>query len=397
MFAAISPRRLLAVGFLAFIVLGLTQGVIGVAWPTMRVDFGRPLPDLGTLLVFSVGGYFLAGLAAGSLNRKYGTGLLLTGTMSIGTLSLALYAIAGSWPILLLASIGVGFSGGLLDSVVNAYVAVHHGTRTMNLLHASFGIGATTGPLLVASALARGLTWRSAYVVLAVAELLLVVTVFAIRHRWPEDSRQEPQKEHGQVGGPLVLGLVGLFFLHVGIESTAGQWSYSLLTESREVGEFAAGIWVASYWGGLMGGRLLLGVIGNRVGSRLVLGLSMAGTAVGAAILWWDPVGLGVIALPTIGFSLAGLFPVLVALTPSWVGDKRSAAVIGYQVAGASAGSAVLPWGVSRLIDAKDLEVLGPFLLAAALLMPVLYVYVEKHANTKPKVKESGSTRTLPS
>jgi fucose permease len=397
MSAAISPRRLAMVGFLTFIALGLTQGVLGVAWPTMRVDFGRPLPDLGNLLAISVGGYFLAGLSAGPLTRRFGTGLLLTATMALGSASLLLYAVAGSWPVLLLASAGVGFSGGLLDSVVNAYVALHHGTRTMNLLHASFGIGATTGPLLVATSLARGLSWRAAYVVLLCVELLLVVTVFVIRRRWPQGLTDDSGAVHARVGGPLVLGLLAMFFLHVGLEVTAGQWSYSLLTQSRGVGELAAGIWVASYWGGLTGGRLLLGVIGNRVGPRRILNLSMLGTVLGAAILWWNPVGLGVGGLPIIGFSLAGIFPTLVTLTPSWVGAEKSPSIIGYQVAAASAGSAALPWAVSRLIDVRDLEILGPFLLVIALLMPVLYAFVDRHANGTSGTTSAESTRTLPS
>ena len=395
--SVLSPRRLAVVGFLTFIALGLAQGVLGVAWPTMRADFGRPLADLGTLLAISVGGYFLAGLAAGPLTRRHGTGKLLVGTLSLGTLALTLYAIAGSWPVLLLASTGLGFSGGLLDSVVNAYVALHHGTRTMNLLHAFFGIGATTGPLLVATSLARGLSWRAAYVVVGCVEVLLLVTVYTVRKRWPEGPSAASEGEHIGVVGPLVLGLLALFFLHVGLEVTAGQWSYSLLTESRDVGEFAAGLWVASYWGGLTGGRLLLGVIGNRVGPRRTLSLSMAGTVAGAAILWWDPAAFGMVGLPIIGFSLAGIFPTLVTLTPSWVGAERAPGVIGYQVAAASAGSAALPWVVSRLIDARNLEVLGPFLVAAALLMPVIYVFVDKQANGKTEIRSADSNRRLPS
>lgn len=393
----LSPRRLALVGFLTFVALGLTQGVLGVAWPTMRVDFGRPLPDLGTLLAISVGGYVFAGMLAGRLTRVLGTGNLLVLTLAIGTFSLLLYAVAGSWPVLLLAAAGVGMSGGLLDSTVNAYVALNHGTRTMNLLHASFGIGATTGPILVASALARGLSWRAAYVVLVCVELLLVITLWWIRRHWPETPQKEVRRT--QVGGvgPLVFGLLAMFFVHVGLEMTAGQWSYSLLTESRGVGEFAAGIWVAAYWGGLTGGRLLLGVIGHRIGAQRTLNLSMGGTALGSALVWWDPVGLGVLGLPMIGFGLAGIFPTLVAVTPAWVGADRAPAVIGYQVAAASAGSAAMPWLVSRLIDVQDLEVLGPFLLGASLLMPVIFYFVSRGRAPQESVSLPEATDSSPS
>ena len=209
-----------------------------------------------------------------------------------------------------------------------------------------------------------------------VAELILVAGVWWIRRHWPDSPQGDAARAHLGHVGPIVWGLLAMLFLYVGLEMTAGQWSYSLLTESREVGEFAAGIWVATYWGGLTGGRIVLGVVGNRVGPQRTLNLSMGGTVVGAVLLWWDPVGLGVLGLPVMGFGLAGIFPTLIALTPRWVGADRSPAVIGYQIAASSLGSAALPWLVSRLIDRYDLEVLGPFMIAAALLMPVIYYFV---------------------
>ncbi len=376
-----SPGRLIVVAFLLFVALGLSQGVLGVAWPSMRLDMSRPLSDLGVLLAIGTGGYFVAGVVSGWLTRRLGVGHLLTATMALGTVSLAGYGVAKSWPLLLVSAIGVGVTGGLIDSVVNSYVALRHGTRTMNLLHASFGIGATAGPILVASTLARGLSWRTAFLVLAVAELVLLVTVASVRRRWPEASQETgaAAADH-HVGGPIA-GLLGLFFLYVGLELAAGQWAYSLLTEGRGVTEFIAGLWVALYWGGLTGGRLLLGVIGDRIGGRTVLHMSMIGTILGCAIFWWDPAGLGAFGLPVAGVSLAGIFPTLVALTPSWVGSERAPTVIGYQIAASSVGAASLPWIAGRFIDSAGLESLGPFLVVAATLMALLHLLVDRTAN----------------
>ena len=43
-----------------FVVLGLPDGALGVAWPSMRGGFGRPLGDLGVVLALNTTGY-LAG------------------------------------------------------------------------------------------------------------------------------------------------------------------------------------------------------------------------------------------------------------------------------------------------------------------------------------------------
>jgi len=39
---------MLALG--SFVVLGLPDGILGTAWPSMRVTFGAPVGDLGLIL-----------------------------------------------------------------------------------------------------------------------------------------------------------------------------------------------------------------------------------------------------------------------------------------------------------------------------------------------------------
>ncbi len=388
MSSAPSSRRLIAVAFAAFIALGLSAGVTGVAWPSMRTDFSRPVADLGLLLAIGTIGYFLAGLVAGQLTRRLGLGNVLVLIMVVGTASLVGYGVVESWPLLLACAVGSGFAGGLLDSAMNAYVALHHDARTMNLLHAFFGIGATIGPVMVAATLARGLDWRVAYLVLAGVEILLLFTVLRVRRVWPSVADGAPAAKDGTFGAS-VLTLLALFVLYVGIEVAAGQWAFSVLTESRGMGEFAAGVWVAVYWGALTGGRLLLGVVGDRVSHRSVLHVSMFGSIGGSLVFWLDPAGAGVLGLVLLGVSLAGVFPILVALTPSWVGEERAPAVIGYQISAAAAGGALLPWVGGLVVNAGGLETIGPFLVAIAIAMTALHWIVDRAANDHSRLEQS--------
>jgi fucose permease len=330
---------------------------------------------------------------AGWLTRQFGIGRVLTTVLIMGTVALVGYGLVPNWPLLVSCAVVVGFTGGTVDSVMNAYTALNHDTRTMNLLHAFFGIGATGGPLLVASILARGLSWKVAYFVLAVAEAVLVVTVIRVRAAWPGSAGALAAISGSHPGrlAPMVLGLLGMFLLYVGIEITAGQWAYSLLTEGRGVGEFAAGIWVALYWGGLTGGRLLLGVIGDKVAPRTILQLSMIGSIGGTVFFWLDPAALGVVALPVLGFSFAGVFPTMVALTPAWVGKERAETVIGFQIAAASAGTALMPWMAGRIISASGLEALGPFLVALAVAMAALNWLIDRRASGQTRFEHSRS------
>lgn len=343
----------------------------------MRLDFDRPVGDLGTLLALSVGGYFFGGIVLGPLTRRIGIGNVFTLGMVVGTTSLVAYVAAPGWPVLLAASTGVGLTGGLVDSVINAYVALHHGSRVMNLLHASFGIGATAGPIIVASALARGMSWRVGYVILATFEMILLVVVVAMRRKWPAVAPERAAEPRSRPGRD-VFGMLGMFFLYVGIEGTAGAWAYTLLAEGRGWSQLAAGVWVSTYWGGLTGGRLVLGALGDRAAASAVLNLSTIGTVAGALLLWLRPAGLGVVGLPVLGLSLAGIFPTLVTLTPARVGIGRAPTVIGYQIAAASLGGSALPWLAGRLVAASSLESLGPYLLVCAIAMMVLHFAVAR-------------------
>ena len=49
----------------------------------------------------------------------------------------------------------------------------------------------------------------------------------------------------------LLALVLGWFFLYVGVEVSAGQWSFTLLSEARGTDEVLASVFVASYWGGL--------------------------------------------------------------------------------------------------------------------------------------------------
>ena len=52
---------------LAFVALGLPDGLLGVAWPSIRASFDLPLDALGALLVTFTGGYVVANSLGGQL------------------------------------------------------------------------------------------------------------------------------------------------------------------------------------------------------------------------------------------------------------------------------------------------------------------------------------------
>ena len=241
----------------------------------------------------------------------------------------------------------------------------------MNMLHAMFGIGATGGPLLVTAALTLDISWRWVYATLLVVEIVLLLVVTTRRDVLTVTPRQPSEEHHeGGMRWRVLAPMLAVFVFYVAVEASYGQWSYSVLTDERGVSDTAAGWAVAAFWGGLTAGRLALGFVGDRITPERLLALSAAGMVAGAALFWWDPAaGVDMAALPLIGVAAAGVFPALVLLTPTWIGEQQTGRAVGYQLAASSAGVIATSAALGAMVRSVDLGVVAPTLFVLSIAM----------------------------
>ena len=167
---------------------------------------------------------------------------------------------------------------------------------------------------------------------------------------------------------------MAVFFIYTGLEAAAGVWPYSLFTEARAIPISTAGMWVSVYWGGLTAGRLLSGIVVGFVPVRLLLRLCIVGIALGATLVWLQLADLfSFLGLALMGLSSAPVFPMLIATTPARLGDAHTANGVGFQIAAAVLGQSLLPAILGVLARNLGLEIVGPSLLIAAILLLALY------------------------
>jgi fucose permease len=388
------PRRvgllILSLAYAGFIGLGMVNSLLGVAWPSIHATFGLPLDALGVLLIGITIGYMIASAVSGRLLALLGGGTLLALSSCLAAASLLAAGSAPSWAVLVAFGFTSGLSGGAIDGGLNAYAAAHFSPRAMNWLHACFGIGATLGPAIMTAVITGywtlgGLGWRAGYWIVGAAQLALALCFALTRQRWHDPASPQaaaaspPQAAHG---APLVETLrlplawlgIALFFAYTGLEIATGNWVYSLLTEARGVPAALAGTWVSLYWGSLTAGRILFGFVVQRISPTTLLRWCMAGATLSALLIWMNLapwLASGGIAL--MGLALAPQFPLLISATPGYLGPRHAANGVGFQVAAAGLGGALVPSLVGVLARAWGLEVLGPFLFAAALTMAALF------------------------
>lgn len=384
-------RRLkaLAVALVAFVLLGLVDGALGVAWPSMRDALERGISDLGLLIMFGSVGYLTASLGYGWLHRTMGTGVLLSSGSALFVLGISGIALAPSWAALTVSALVVGVGGGLVDTGMNAHAALAFDVGSINLLHACYGVGATLGPLVITASLISSGAWRWGYVAIAALQALSASMVWARRSRW---AGAEPDLTGETSGGRRRLrlwSLLALFFVYTGVEVAAGQWSYTILSESRGMSTAAAGLWVALYWGGLTLGRFGFGLVGGRMHATRIIDVSVGVAVAGLAVFWLDPLGVGFSGLPVAGLGLAAIFPTLVSVTPARIGPLHSTSSIGYQLAAATIGAASIPWLLGALAESRGLESIGSGIFASAVVLLALHLVSARGTRRRGLISDS--------
>jgi fucose permease len=374
---------------LTYLILALPGSTLGLLWPSMRVAFHEPVGALGILLIFSVIASVAASAVTGRLLSLTGVGpLVVAGTLLVA-LALALEAASSSlWVFAVgVAMFGLGF--GAIDAALNAHAARCFGPRQINWMHASYGLGATLGPLLVTAMLSGRLGWRWVYVATSLAIAALTLTLALTRRAWREPQvpppvtvgppPREPESRPSTAGRPAwvrVLGGLAFAAIETGIESGAGIWGYVFLTSGRGLGPAVAGVAVSAYWAMMFVGRLVLGPVAERLGAARVLGWSVAGVAAGAALMTVPGPGLLAVAgLMALGLAAAPVFPLLTLTTAERLGATRvstATQAVSLQVAASAIGSAALPAVIGVAIGALHATILAPVLLVLGLAMGVL-------------------------
>ena len=381
----IRNKSLLLIGlaYLGFVSLGLPDGLTGVAWPSIRSSFDLPVDALAAPLVMFTIGYLVSSFSSGRLLSVMGVGTLLALSCLATAVSLIGYAIAPAWLMIVTLAIVAGLGAGAIDAGLNTFAATQFSARMVNWLHACYGIGATSGPLLMTRVLAAHHPWQRGYAIVGGWQLLLAFCFGATRMLWPQTSAQSGQSSIAVSRAsnlitfklPAVWLSIAVFFVYTGIEAATGTWAFSLFTQARDVSMTTAGVWVSIYWGALTVGRLLSGLVAGVVSTKRFLGGCIAGMVVGAAMIWMGGASfVSFVGLGFMGLASAPVFPSMIAATPMRLGPAHTANAVGFQIAGAVLGQSLLPALIGLMARKLGLEIIGPALLFSGLVLAGLFL-----------------------
>lgn len=397
------PNRtpLFLISVTIFIILGISGGLLNVAWTYMQVDFDVQFSDIGVILLAATVGGLIAAFGSGFFISKFGIGKLTLASTILVMFGFAAIGLAQTW-MLLIVIIFVTYMGrASLDAGMNNFFSVHFGATAMNWLHASWGLGLTIAPAIITTILLTfGQTWRIAYLLIGVIFLPLALIVLFTLPQWnifTDNENADKQKNNIQAASmpetlrqSVVWWSVLLFFIYGGLEIGTGQLINTLFVEGRGISQEVSSFWISLYWGSFTVGRILIGFLALRLNEKLILNGSTILATIGAALLIVpNPEMFSVLGLLLIGFGLAAIFPILILQTPYRVGKKHSPNTIGFQVGITGLGAAILPGIFAQATNQYGLEAISYSIFMNAILVFFLYQWLafrypvpDSHAKT---------------
>jgi fucose permease len=407
-----------------YLAAALPGSTLGMLRPSMRISVREPLSALAILLVVGVAAQVVSSAATGRVRARVRQGTLVAAGAALMAAALAMESAATALWLLVAGSAIYSAGFGFVNTALNVYAAARFGPRNITWMHASYGLGATLGPLLVTALLVGGAGWRAAVASMSAVLAVVALVLAATRHRWETDHpsprpsrepkgapvpglrseraklvsdegrrraksarRRAGKQSARRRGGKTAIAIV-FIAIESGIETAAGIWGYVFLTSGRGVSPTVAGVAVSAYWAMMFAGRALLGPVAERAGASRVLAIAIAGVPAGALLMTVPgSAALSVAGMMLLGLAAAPVFPLLTLTTADRVGEGGAAMAVGLQTAASAIGSAALPSGIGLVIGVAGAQLTGPALLVPGLAMCAVYALALRPARAGGTVK----------
>ena len=351
----------------------------------MQIHLNVPLSGAGLISMIITGGTIISSLLSNRLIKNFGTGKVTFVSVTMTALALLGFSIAPSYIWLCILAIPLGLGAGAVDSGLNNFVALHYKASHMSWLHCFWGVGATTGPLIMSVFISKNNSWWNGYLTIAIIQFSIAFLILLTLPMWkksenPQDFKNYDVEENKDNFNPLKLPGVKFvlisFFCYCATEITTGLWGSSYLVNYKGLSPEAAAGWISLFYGGITVGRLISGFATTKLNNKSLIRIGQIICAIGAIILALPlPTFFSMVGLILIGLGCAPIYPSMLHDTPNRFGESASQSIMGFQMACAYIGSTIAPPILGLLASKLSIAIFPFFLL---ILIITMFICSEK-------------------
>ncbi len=351
-----------------FLINGFLALSLGSLMPFLRESYGFSYILSGSMLSMHSIGNLLSSFIAGVLPFRYGRRKT---TIALGSMGIVFYLLllfcGGNTTLLLFAFFLSGIARGSCTNINNSVINLTLPGKAwaMNVLHASFAVGAFICPFMIVALSGVGAEgWRIAVIILTVGYFLQQVIFSRIHMPDNYPTRNKGGSDWSFLKNPRFILVCCIMFFYMCVEQGVNGWLVTYFQDSGFLSAEYAQTMASILWLFILAGRLLCALFSSRIPKELML----CCTACGYAIFFFALLSARsfvpiVIFTMGVGFFMAGIYPTAL----STIGDicKESPLAMSVVLTITGVGAIVMPSVIGFVADRYGI-VLGMLTLLVA-------------------------------
>lgn len=370
------------------IFFGVVLITLGTVLPDISAKFDLNELEASSIVLLLPLGVLAGSVVFGPVVDRFGYKLLLVSSSLLAACGLALLGYAGSVFILRLSVFFAGFFGGILNGETNTIVSdtsSEDRNSKLSYLAIFFGVGALGVPLIM-RLLKNNLPYETIIAGISVLIVIVTLTFLFIRFPSPKQPHGFPVKEGLMLlKQPVLLLLSLVLFFQSGIEGLTNNWTTTYFEKIGNSSSETALLALTLMMSGMTIGRLIVGIILEKVKSYKIILMGSVIVIAGILILFFVP-GAALIGITLFGIGFAPVFPVILGYIGT-IYPELSGTAFSIAFFIALIGNTSLNFLMGVFARYFGMGVFPLILFISVLIMSFIFIIVLNKASLKSRIK----------
>lgn len=368
-----SDKSLVSRIYFVFFCSGAMSTLLGALYPDIQATYGFADEVIGYMQsahqIGNLAAVLLAGFLPFAIGRKQ-TSVILPSLIVIG---LILTTLSGNPVLLFLAILMTGAGRGTLSNTTNVVVSECASNKTagLNLLHATFAIGAFLSPFI--AVFIGGANWKITMYVFAA--LMLIGVIFIATSSLSAVKSEKKKGEAVAFAKDVDFWIVTFILMaYLCAEASLMGWLVKYFQSAGILSPAVSKTMQSLLWIMILLGRLSVAAVSTRLKSKnpLILIIGVCMTLCYFGLVFTTNVAVIIPCLLGVGFFMGGIYPTTLSTqNPKY---NSSTVATGVCIATASIGGIVWPTVVGEVAKTQGINMGMASILLALFAMIVLMI-----------------------